>query len=81
MYHLELTSVGLLSRDFLKFLSTLRQALTALFHESSESDTVLEMGGRREGRENSRGDREGEQIFGRCGGRGGGGLCFLHFIS
>lgn len=48
MYHLELTSVGLLRKDFLEFFSTSRQALTALFHKSSESDTILEMGGRGE---------------------------------
>lgn len=74
------------SRDFLKFLSTLRQALTALFHESSESDTVLEMGGRWEkiGKEIDT-ESEGEQIFlgvvRRKGEEdGGGSFAFLHFI-
>lgn len=73
MYHLELTSVGLLREDFLEFLSTLRQALTALFHKSSESDTILEMGGRGERRENRRGVSKRENRF-------GGGGCYSHFL-
>lgn len=67
-------------RDFLKFLSTLRQALTALFPESSESDTVLEMGGRRERGENRKGDREGEQI-GRGRGEGRRHIAFAFHLS
>lgn len=63
MYHLALTSVGLLGKDFLEFSSTLRQALTALFHKSSESDTILEMGGRGERRENRRGVSKRENRF------------------
>lgn len=76
MYHLELTSVGLLRKDFLEFFSTLRQALTALFHKSSESDTILEMGGRGERRENRRGVSKRENRFG-----GGGGLLFAFYES